>query len=960
MTAAACSACGERLTVRKKYRIRERLGEGSYGEVFSAVDVALNRKVALKLLFGDAAKSPKRRARFLSECRAMAALDHPAIARIHEADSAHGRLYLVQELVDGTPLVKLLSEVAAWERDTLVAFFRELLGALAHAHDGGVTHRDLNPNNVMVVDGQRPKIIDFGMARFDEQEATRGAWGGTPGYTAPEQMLDPDSNAARADLFAVGAILHRVLLGAPPHHDLLTAATGDGGKRLVEAYRQIAERDGPSEEGWDTIEPVLAAVLRRSLASAPAARFADANAMSVALDGAPEPATATIDLPAEPSAPTTDAAAPAAAEAPKGTTSSRGAAILAGLVVVGAGAGWLALREPTSPESAQPTATASVSDSTPSASPAPQAAPVDELPWLFPAGATRDDEGVVYVADQGGHRVQRFHNGQVDTLAGSGVSDFADGAADKASFDTPCDVAWSAHYGVVVADRDNHRLRAVKNGKVTTLAGGFTAGAQDGSVAEATLTAPTAVAADDTVVAFVDDRRVRQLKDDTVVTLATGASEPTALAFDDAGALLVWDAGRSALLRANGERFVRIATLDDIDEARARVAGQERYHFAPHLAARGDSVWLSDVARGKLFHKKGDALVWLAGDGRRRSVDGAYDRASFDGPAGIVAEESGKLLVLESGAGSLRVLAEGRVNTAVVGGGGGLEDGPAAEARFFMPYGLAVAGGAIVVADVRNARVRTIADGRVASLAHDGLVPWGVGSGPEGALIVDGAAGRLFSLDGDKLTPVAAVGATWRSPEAVTSIDSALFVADTRGHRIWRVHNGRATVFAGTGKPGHQDGELKRAMLSEPAALVALPDGTLLVAEAGSHAVRKIEGDRVITLAGRGVAGFVDGEATDALFEAPSGITAAPNGAIYIADGGNHRIRKLENGAVTTVAGVGVPGFRDGPAKDAALAYPADVAWHEGALYIADAGNNLIRMLKDDQVSTVAGAPKSR
>ena len=131
--------------------------------------------------------------------------------------------------------------------------------------------------------------------------------------------------------------------------------------------------------------------------------------------------------------------------------------------------------------------------------------------------------------------------------------------------------------------------------------------------------------------------------------------------------------------------------------------------------------------------------------------------------------------------------------------------------------------------------------------------------------------------------------------------------------------------------------------------------GTLYVADSGNHRIRIIAGGQVSTLAGDGTAGFLDGPAISARFNGPVGLALGSDGKLYVADAGNHSIRVISGGQVTTLAGDGTAGYLDGPATGARFNAPAALALDGGDVYIADTGNQRIRLVAGGKVSTVAG-----
>jgi serine/threonine-protein kinase len=194
------------------YTITAELGAGAMGRVFLARDTRTDRQVALKLLSAQAS-GPEARERLQREARAAARLSHPGIVTLHALEEADGELFLVQEYVEGETLARRLERGALGPQEAL-RLARELASALAHAHAQGVLHRDLKPENVLVGGDGRYRIADFGIARLAGSPTLTRAdeiMGSLP-YMAPERLRG-HAGDARADLFALGAILYEAVSG---------------------------------------------------------------------------------------------------------------------------------------------------------------------------------------------------------------------------------------------------------------------------------------------------------------------------------------------------------------------------------------------------------------------------------------------------------------------------------------------------------------------------------------------------------------------------------------------------------------------------------------------------------------------------------------------------------------------------------------------------------------------------
>jgi serine/threonine protein kinase/tetratricopeptide (TPR) repeat protein len=260
------------------YRILAKLGEGGMGIVFLAEDERLHRKVALKTLPPALADDPQRLARFEREVKSVAALNHPNIVTIYSVEEAAGKRFFTMEHVEGKTLSQLIPQGGLPLREFLKLAV-PLADALAAAHAKGIQHRDLKPGNVMVNSDGRVKVLDFGLAKLREHDATEamgfhpqttltqeGLAIGTLAYMAPEQlrMLPTDP---RADLFSLGVVLYEMATGNCPFL----------GQSTAEVISAIL-RDQPARtyEKNDKIPPEIDTVLRHCLEKDPAKRIGTA------------------------------------------------------------------------------------------------------------------------------------------------------------------------------------------------------------------------------------------------------------------------------------------------------------------------------------------------------------------------------------------------------------------------------------------------------------------------------------------------------------------------------------------------------------------------------------------------------------------------------------------------------------------------------------------------------------
>ena len=615
-----------------------------------------------------------------------------------------------------------------------------------------------------------------------------------------------------------------------------------------------------------------------------------------------------------------------------------------------------------------------------------------------PRAVAADGPGNVYVADTGSHRIRRVSAlGVTITVAGSGQVGAADGPGLQASFSAPEGLAVAAGGAIYVADAGNHRVRRIAvDGTVITVAGS-TKGFADGYGAQVRFNAPVALALGGQGEVFVADRdnhRVRRLTAEGVVTTFAGSAAgyqdgvgakaafngPTGIAADLAGRLFVADGGnhRLRLLRANGE----VQTVAGSIKGWADGAGAKARFNAPAGVAVDvwGSIWLADVGNHRVRtirdyagNCKIGAGCWSTGSlnpgNTCQTCDPKTKTDAWTATGVGAACQDGKACTAKDTCG-----ADGKC----VGGPISCDDGNKCTLDTCSASGVCVhaakpgCGGLCkysVDCDDNNICTEDLClEGKCGFNFNTKPCKSGGGCtiGDKCALgqCVKGAGIGVATVAGSGYAGMAngeALQAKLSSPVDVAADASGnAFFSDLGNHRIRRLSvDGDVSTYAGSGSAGWKDGPAASASFYNPRGLALNSGGALIVADRNNHRIRVIsQTGNVTTLAGY-YAGSVDGKGSAARFQLPEDVAVDAAGVIFVADTGNHRIRRIAGDAVSTLAG-STEGYKDGQGIGVQFSSPGGVAvGAKGNIYVADTGNHRVRLVTaKGEAITVAGAEK--
>ncbi|HKW98649.1 MAG TPA: IPT/TIG domain-containing protein [Bryobacteraceae bacterium] len=592
--------------------------------------------------------------------------------------------------------------------------------------------------------------------------------------------------------------------------------------------------------------------------------------------------------------------------------------------------------------------------------------------WVSAESLAMDREGNLYVA--GGTRVRKIDaSGIISTAAGPGVAGFsADGAPGTIQLGGSLGVAVDDSGALYIADTDHNRvLKIPAGGTVITIAGtgSFDSTGDGGPAVAASLWQPFGLALDRQGNLYVGEyggNRVRRI--DTHGTISTFAGtgqfgyngdgiratdarvSPWGLAFDDAGNLYIGDyegyrvrkVTTDGIIHTIGGTGIGGYNGDGVLATRANI-----YSATGVAVDHAGNVYVADGQNQRVRKITPDGMIsTVAGTGVAGILLGAGREATLSQlsyPVGVFTDNAGNLYIAD---GVVRkVDSRGKLTT--IAGSASFASGDGGSATAAQLAGTTAiardAAGNIYLSDTAARRIRKI--------DQSGVINTIAGDGEEG-----------YAGDG-----VPAVTAPLNDPRGLV-FDRAgnLYIADAGNNRVRMVGlDGVIHTFAGTGPAGFSGdgGSGAAAELSYPSGVAIDDEGAVYIADTGNNRIRKVSPDGTIgTIAGNGTAGYNGdgGAAADAQLSSPGGVRLDAAGNLYIADTGNHVVRKVSNGMISTVAGTGVAGESDdgGFATSAALVAPVSVGVDaQGNLFIVDRDDGRIRRVRPGgRIDTVAGS----
>lgn len=259
-----------------RYEITELIGVGGMADVYKAIDVMENRTVAVKILKDEFSNSEEFLRRFRNESKAIALLSHPNIVKIYDVGFTDEIQFIVMEYIDGITLKEFIDQQGVLRWKDALHFITQILRALQHAHDKGIVHRDIKPQNIMLFSDGTIKVMDFGIARFAriDGKTLSDKTIGSVHYISPEQARG-DMTDERSDIYSVGVMLYEMLTGKKPF---------DGDNPVAIALKHMEEEAVSPRDIMPSIPEALEEIVIHAMEREPAKRYQSAAEMIKDID----------------------------------------------------------------------------------------------------------------------------------------------------------------------------------------------------------------------------------------------------------------------------------------------------------------------------------------------------------------------------------------------------------------------------------------------------------------------------------------------------------------------------------------------------------------------------------------------------------------------------------------------------------------------------------------------------